>query len=81
MNSFLSSFVDMDSITAQIPGIGQLVFVGTGGVAVYAARQSVVEQVNNVLVLGVFASFLGILTLGAGSADFDALTNAASQHL
>lgn len=80
MNSFLSSFVDMDSITSQIPGIGQLIFVGSGGVAVYVARQSVVEQVNNVLVLGVFASFLGILTLGAGSADFDALTSAANQH-
>ena len=67
-------------VLSGIPGMGQLLFVGTGATALYFARASLVENVNNLLVLGVFASFLGILGLGVGSADFGALLNPANQH-
>lgn len=75
----LLSSVGLESV-ASIPGFGQLMFVGIGGLALYTAKQTLVEQVNNVLVLGVFTCFLGILSIGAGSADFEALMSSANQH-
>jgi tyrosine-specific transport protein len=78
LDAFLGSS-DLQSFVYS-PGFGQLLFAGMCWFAMYTAKLAVVEQVNNVFVVGVFASFLGILTLGAGSADFEALCNSANQH-
>lgn len=72
--------VGLDTVTTALPGIGQLTFVMIGAVSLYIAEASLVEKVNNILVLGVFASFLGILGLGVGSADFGALVDPVNQH-
>ena len=78
LDGFLSS-IGLESF-AGIPGSGQLLFAGAGALALYFAESSLVEKVNNVLVLAVLASFLGIVGIGAGSADFSALVNPINQH-
>ena len=65
---------------AGIPGIGQLLFAGTCGAVLYAASSQMVEKINNVLVFGVVASFLGIVGFGSLSADFGTLIDPALQH-
>jgi tyrosine-specific transport protein len=65
---------------ANVPGIGQLVFAGTCGLALYATQQSVVEKVNNVLVAAVGATFMAIVAIGAQTADFGALIDPVNQH-
>lgn len=77
-DGFLRS-VGLQSLV-DIHGSSQLWFAGMCWLAMYTAEQSLIEKVNNILVVGVFASFLGILSLGAGSADFEALVNSANQH-
>jgi tyrosine-specific transport protein len=77
-DGFLRS-VGLQSLV-DIHGSSQLWFAGICWLAMYTAEQSLIEKVNNILVVGVFASFLGILSLGAGSADFEALLNSVNQH-
>lgn len=78
----LGSFLDnlgFSSITA-IPGFDQILFASTVGSLIYVTSDSVVEKVNNVLVLGVIGTFMGILTIGAQTADWGALVSLQNQH-
>uniref|UniRef100_A0A7S1UV57 Amino acid transporter n=1 Tax=Grammatophora oceanica TaxID=210454 RepID=A0A7S1UV57_9STRA len=61
-------------------GFGQVATAVTCALALYVARPGAVEKVNNALVGGVVATFLGIVGLGVGSADFGALIAPANQH-
>ena len=65
---------------ANLPGIGQALFAGTCGLALFSATPAIVEKVNNVLVLVLAASFAGIIGLGAQSADFGSLVDFSNQH-
>jgi tyrosine-specific transport protein len=78
LDAFLSS-IGLESL-ASVAGSGQFLFAGTTALALYFAKSSQVEKVNNVLVLAVVASFLGIVGIGAGSADFAALIDPINQH-
>jgi tyrosine-specific transport protein len=75
-DGFLSSV----GMSSDFHGSGQIAFASLGAVALYTASQPIVQTVNKVLVAGVFASFLGIVALGAGSADFGALIDLSNQH-
>jgi tyrosine-specific transport protein len=77
-DGFLNS-LGLDAISS-LPGSGQLLFAAFGGLAMYYAKPSLVENVNNLLVFGVFASFLAIIGLGTGTADFGALIDPSNQH-
>lgn len=68
------------SSVAGVPGLDQIIFATSVGGLVYLASPSVVEKINNVLVLGVIGTFLGIIGIGAGSADFNALVASENQH-
>lgn len=63
-----------------IPGAGQLAFAAVCSLSLFAAKPSLIESINNVLVLGVAATFLGIMAIGAGTADFSALIDPVNQH-
>lgn len=75
LDGFLSG-IGLDSLR----GSGQFLFAGAAALGLYVAKSSVVEKVNNFLVLGVIASFLGIVGIGASTADFSALIDPANQH-
>jgi tyrosine-specific transport protein len=74
----LEGFLASVGVSSEIPG--QVLFAGVGAVALYTASQPLVQKVNNVLVAGVFATFLGIIAFGAGSTDFGALVDLSNQH-
>ncbi len=78
LGTFFSD-VGLDSI-ASIHGMDQVLFAAAAGSLVYFAKPSQVENVNNMLVIGVIATFLGIIGVGAGAADFPALIAPVNQH-
>jgi tyrosine-specific transport protein len=61
-------------------GVGPAAFVSVCAVALFNANRDVVEKVNNGLVVGVAATFLAIVAVGAQTADFGALVNISNQH-
>jgi tyrosine-specific transport protein len=65
---------------ASIPGFGQILFAGTCGAVLYTVNAATVEKMNSILVLGVVATLLGIVTCGFASADWGALLNPELQH-
>lgn len=78
LNNILS-FAGVESLAA-IPGAGQAAFAAVCGVSLYAANPSVIQKVNNGLVLGVIATFMGVVAIGSGTADFGALVDLSNQH-
>lgn len=76
----LDGFLTSIGLSSEIHGSGQLAFAGLGAAALYTASKPMVEKLNNLLVAGVFATLLGIVVLGAGSADFGALVDLSNQH-
>lgn len=64
----------------DVPGIGQVLFAGTCGLGLYAASPSVVEKANSLFVVVLGTAFLGIVGLGATTADFSALVDLSNQH-
>jgi tyrosine-specific transport protein len=75
----LLSFAGVESLAA-IPGSGQVTFATICGVSLYAANSAVIQKVNNGLVLGVIATFMGVVAIGSGTADFGALVDLSNQH-
>jgi tyrosine-specific transport protein len=73
------SFAGLDGLAA-IPGAGQATFAALCGVSLYLANPSVIRKVNNGLVLGVIATFMGVVAIGSGTADFGALVDVSNQH-
>lgn len=77
--SNLSGFVESVGL-ASVPGIGQALFAGGCGAALYASNSATQERVRNALVAGVLATLVGIIGFGSTSVDFGALSNPALQH-
>jgi hypothetical protein len=78
----LGSFFDtvgLESLAA-VPGLDQVLFTAAAGSLVYFASPTTVEKINNFLVISVVTTFVGIIGVGAGSADFNALVAGANQH-
>ena len=73
------SGLGLDGIRA-IPGIGQVLFASTCGLGLFAASPSLVEKANTLFVLLLGASFIGIVGLGATTADFSSLIDLSNQH-
>ena len=65
---------------ASISGAGQAFFAGLCCITLFVANSRTVENINNMLVVGVIASFTGIVGLGSTTADFEALVNPNVQH-
>jgi tyrosine-specific transport protein len=78
LNGFLQN-AGLSSL-ADIPASGQVLFAGATALALFCAEASQVATLNNVLVLGVVVSFLGIVGIGASTADFSALLDPIHQH-
>lgn len=68
------------SSVSSIPGADQLLFAGSIGSLLYFGRQSMLQNINNVMVAGVFGSFLAIMGLGIGDIDLNAMVAAENQH-
>jgi tyrosine-specific transport protein len=66
--------------TMSVHGLDQALFAAAVGGSVYFMRPNLVEKINNLLVAGVIASFLGIIAIGAQSADFTSLVAMENQH-
>lgn len=64
----------------SIHGAGQIIFAATCGLGLYTASPSLVEKVNNVFVFVLGLAFLGIVGLGASTADFSNLVDLSQQH-
>jgi len=77
IDGFLSTTLGLGPLA---PGVGQALFAGTCGMVLYASSSAAVEKINNFLVFGVVASFLGIVGVGSLSADFEGLVNPQLQH-
>lgn len=73
------SGLGLDGIS-NVPGIGQVLFAGTCGLGLYGASPSLVEKANSLFVLVLGAAFLGIVVLGATTADFASLVDISNQH-
>lgn len=65
---------------SEVPGIGQILFAGVCGLGLFAASPSLVEKANNLFVLVLGVSFLGIVGIGATTADFASLIDLSNQH-
>jgi tyrosine-specific transport protein len=76
----LFNYFGLQQLVQSIPGIGSLAFASACGIALYAASSAWIEKVNNLLVVGVAATFLAIVGIGAGTADFGSLFEMANQH-
>jgi tyrosine-specific transport protein len=78
----LDGLLDSVGLTglAEAPGGGQLAFASACALGIYSASPSVVAKANNVLVLMLAVTFMGIIGLGAGSADFSSLFDLSNQH-
>jgi tyrosine-specific transport protein len=75
----LLSNIGLESL-ASSPGLGQMLFASTAASALFFSKPSLVEKANNAMVLGVIVTFLGIIGLGASSADFSQLVDPVNQH-
>jgi tyrosine-specific transport protein len=75
----LLSFAGVESL-AGIPGAGQVTFAAICGVSLYAANSAVIQKANNALVLGVIATFMGVVAIGSQTADFGSLVDLSNQH-
>jgi tyrosine-specific transport protein len=61
-------------------GVPQASFAALCAAGLFSATPSMVEKVNNLFVLVLAGAFMGILGLGARTADFAALIDASNQH-
>jgi hypothetical protein len=68
----------MGSVAGGLPP--QAVFATVVGASLLFTKPALVEKVNNGMVLAVGLSFLGIVAIGAQSADWSTLVNPAAQH-
>jgi tyrosine-specific transport protein len=78
LDSFLSS-IGLGGVT-EMPGIGQALFASAIASGLFVASKKQVEQVNNLFVFVLAASFASIIGLGAKTADLPSLVDASNQH-
>jgi tyrosine-specific transport protein len=63
-----------------VAGLPQISFAAVCAVFLYAASPAVVEKANNLFVVMLSVAFLGIISLGASTADFHSLVDLSNQH-
>jgi len=61
-------------------GIGQVLFASACGLSLYSASPALVEKANNTFVFILAGCLIGIIGVGAGSADFSSLVDLSNQH-
>jgi tyrosine-specific transport protein len=71
---------NLEDVLKYLDVNGQLCFAGGCALLLFFAGKNTVEKVNNVLVLGVFASFLAILKTGVSSVNISLLMDWNNQH-
>ena len=64
----------------DFPGIGQVLFASAASFGLFTASPGIVEKANNVFVIVLGIAFLGIVSLGAATADFSSLISLSNQH-
>ena len=64
----------------ELPGIGPVLFTSAACFAMFTASPAMVEKANNLFVLVLGIAFLGIVSLGAATADFSSLISLSNQH-
>lgn len=77
--SNLNSFMGLDAMGLPA-GLPQVIFASTIAVALFLADAAAIEVANNVFVSILAVVFLGIIGLGVGTMDFNALVAPANQH-
>lgn len=65
---------------SSIPGIGQISFASVCASGLFIASPSAIEKANNLFVLILGSAFIGIVGLGASTADFSSLVDLSNQH-
>lgn len=73
----LQGFMGPNLLPGSTP---QIAFASAIGASLLVTKPAWIEQVNNAMVLAVGASFLCIVGIGAQTADWSSLTDAANQH-
>eukprot|EP00529_Nitzschia_sp_RCC80_P022787 CAMPEP_0113490648 /NCGR_PEP_ID=MMETSP0014_2-20120614/27155_1 /TAXON_ID=2857 /ORGANISM="Nitzschia sp." /LENGTH=496 /DNA_ID=CAMNT_0000384427 /DNA_START=300 /DNA_END=1786 /DNA_ORIENTATION=+ /assembly_acc=CAM_ASM_000159 len=64
----------------QLPVPPQVLFATICAAGLYTTSPSTIEKANNAFVLVLSAAFIGIITLGAQTADFGSLVDLSNQH-
>ncbi|KAL3907535.1 MAG: hypothetical protein SGILL_008832, partial [Bacillariaceae sp.] len=75
----LNALLGLDTLGLPA-GVPQVSFAALCAVGLYSATPSMVEKANNVFVLILATAFMGIVGLGASTADFGALVDLSNQH-
>lgn len=75
----LNTFFGFDAMGLPA-GFPQAAFAATIGAGLYAAKPAAIQAANNVFVSVLAVVFLGIIGLGASTADFQALIAPVNQH-
>ena len=75
--SNLASLMGAYGVSSQA---GQTLFAVTSGSFLYLASQNQAEKVNNLLVFGVFATFLGLVACGVPTVNFAELVSSTHTH-
>ncbi len=75
----LDAFFGFDAMGLP-SGVPQLLFATTIGLGLYVADTAAIETANNVFVSLLAVAFLGIIGLGASTADFQSLIDPVNQH-
>jgi len=82
INTILSMSTDSPfaETLASIPGASQATFTSIVALAMFGLKPTVLQNVNIVMVAGMFATFGAIVSASAQSTDFAAVFDAANQH-
>jgi len=75
----LNSFIGFDAMGLPT-GVPQVAFAGIIASGLFLANNAAIEVANNLFVSVLGVVFLGIIGLGAGTADFHALIDPVNQH-
>jgi tyrosine-specific transport protein len=65
---------------SEVAGIGQVLFASACGLSLYSASPALIEKANNTFVFVLAGCLVGIIGIGAGSADFSSLVDLSNQH-
>lgn len=74
----MNALLGLDAI--DLKGLPQISFAALCAGFLYLASPTVVEKANNLFVVMLSVAFLGIIGLGASTADFHSLVDLANQH-
>lgn len=78
--SNLNVLLGLDTLGWLPNGVPQAVFASSIAAGLYFAKPNIIEKANNVFVSILAVVFMGIITLGVGTADFHSLIEPSNQH-